>query len=100
MAVDPKWLKKWIAGSGPYLYHRSTDCFCVSSILGEGLTPWNRLEAPKASGCWQPRPDHIYMGTKAALEAAGWRRGDEDEIVRIDLRHLDPENLNRSSVCM
>jgi len=34
------------------------------------------------------------MGTEAALEAAGWRRGDDDEIVHIDLRLLCSEDLN------
>lgn len=90
-AVDPKWLSQWIKERGPYVYHGSDEDY-DEAIARHGLLPWNHLPdykpGPSEVGIGQPRPDHIYMTTEAPDPY------DYSRIYKIDLRKLDPRNLN------
>jgi hypothetical protein len=90
-AVDPKWLSRWIKERGPYVYHGSNEDY-DEAIARHGLLPWNHLPdykpGPSEVGIGQPRPDHIYMTTSAPDPY------DYSRIYKVDLRKLDPHNLN------
>lgn len=90
-AADPRWLSQWIEKHGPYAYHGSDEDY-DESIAHQGLLPWNHLDdyKPGASevGIGQPRPNHVYMTTTPPDPY------DYSRIYKVDLRKLDPHNLN------
>jgi len=92
MAMNEADLARWIEARGPYLYH-VPDEGTQSSILEQGLLPWNQVpgrERPPEP--WTPRPGHVYLGMRLILhECIG---GAYEEMLCIDLRHLDPARLD------
>lgn len=92
-AASPTWMQTLIANQGPYLYHRTLTSR-GPAILTQGLQP----DSPSTNldPTWKARPGHTYLGTREAAEqAARWLPYEEPQsLFQIDLRHLDPQNLN------
>lgn len=90
--AHPAWLDQWMAQHGPYAYHGSDEDF-DAEIARNGLMPWNQIPNYKPGigqegELGQPRPNHIYMSTTPPHPE------DYSRIYKIDLRKLNPENLN------
>lgn len=90
--AHPAWLDQWMAQHGPYAYHGSDEDF-DAEIARNGLMPWNQIPNYKPGigqegELGQPRPNHIYMSTTPPHPE------DYSRIYKVDLRMLDPENIN------
>jgi hypothetical protein len=118
MAADPQWIQRWIQENGPYLYHGASPRYgedpqaITDSILREGIKP--DMRAPEEWPAWTPeeeqqgyRTDENYDELDPELEEA-WHNPRPGHTFltttpdgaygpptfRVDLRKLDPANLN------
>ena len=109
MAADPYWLDNWMERNGPYLWHRTPRKENVPSILQRGLLPWDTEGIGSLyNGIMAPRPGHVYLrgeqvGPKTKPPPSNepfvksiWPShfAQDPQYVRVDLRKLNPENLN------
>ncbi len=90
--AHPTWLGQWMARHGPYAYHGSDEDF-DAEIARNGLMPWNQIPNYKPGigqegELGQPRPGHIYLSATPPYPE------DYSRIYKVDLRKLNPENLN------
>jgi 2'-5' RNA ligase len=97
MAADPYWLDNYIERNGPYLHHR-TDAANVSSILQNGILPWDHPanpSEPQDTGMMTPRPGHTYMRQQdPELMERYEKLNPTRKHVQIDMRKLDPTLMN------
>lgn len=100
-AADPIWLQNWMNQHGPYLFH-GTTVRAAPDILKDGLYPhddprWGSSQSEHHNDFFYPRPGHVYMGTQKYIHDNGYnagRVGRPKTTLKIDLRKLDPRNLN------
>jgi hypothetical protein len=89
-AVHPTWLNQWIQHNGPYLTHYTPNPNTVQDIYRNGLIPASQLDQDQKfySGKLTSRPDHVYL--QGSIPAPNF----SNNYVAVDLRKLDPSNLN------
>jgi hypothetical protein len=95
MAADPYWLDNFIERNGPIVYHHTNSEENAQNIAQNGLIPWDHPANPSGAlwdGVLQPRPNHVYLTSHQprnhSIDAP------HRSILEVDLRKLDPRNLN------
>jgi hypothetical protein len=90
-AADPNWLAEYMEKNGPYLYH-GTNLDAIPEILNVGLHPHDTWGIGSRYTGWPtPRPRHVYLANHSYAASYG-KKG--TNLLRVDLRKLDPANLN------
>ena len=91
MAADPEWLNDYIQRNGPYLYHSTNSEEQANNIMQNGLLPWDHPSNPsgaRLNGGMRPRPNHVYTCVLKVPSRECYNS------IRVDLRQLNPHNLN------
>lgn len=90
-AADPEWLNQWIERNGPYMQH-GTSADVIPAIQRDGLLPHDTEGiGSKYNNDLVPRANHVYLRYPTSHFVA---RDGKPTAVYVDLRKLDPHNLN------